>query len=244
MGDFNEILYNHEKKGGAPRPQNQMEKFRWAIEECELKDLGFSGDKFTWRNNSCDPRKFVKERLDRALGSRSWCNRFPNYRVYNCDQRHSDHKPILVPVGEGKIFNNIYEGTRPFRFEAKWLQEEGCEEIVKEAWENAGVSTGSNLIEGLTKIAASLKEWDSNVLGDLQKRIKHMKKELERVRRSEINPENVARENLLKEKLRKLEDQLDTFWRQRGHVRWLQKGDKNTSYVHAFASERKKKEQN
>ena len=96
-------------------------------------------------------------------------------------------------------------------------------------------------MEGITKIASSLKEWDSNVLNDLQKRIKEKKKELERVRRSNINSENVFREHLLKEKVRKLENQLETFWRQRAHVNWLQKGDRNTSYFHAYASARRKK---
>src|SRR5438034_993295 len=33
-GDFNEILYAHEKKGGLARSQRQMEKFRMALIEC------------------------------------------------------------------------------------------------------------------------------------------------------------------------------------------------------------------
>jgi hypothetical protein len=68
-------------------------------------------------------------------------------------------------------------------------------------------------MNGLQKIAVKLKEWDSNVLGDIQKIIKEMKKELERVTRSEINQHNVTREHLIKEKWRKLEDQHETFWK-------------------------------
>ena len=53
-GDFNEIMYGHEKKGGPPRNRKQMENFRMALADCGLRDLGFRGDKFTWRNNSFD----------------------------------------------------------------------------------------------------------------------------------------------------------------------------------------------
>ena len=46
-GDFNEILYSWEKEGGVPKPQAQMDRFKEALEVCELNDLGFSGDAFT-----------------------------------------------------------------------------------------------------------------------------------------------------------------------------------------------------
>jgi exonuclease III len=63
-GDFNEIMYGHEKKGGPPRNQKHMENFRMALVDCGLRDLGFKGDKFTWRNNSHDAKYYIKERLD------------------------------------------------------------------------------------------------------------------------------------------------------------------------------------
>jgi hypothetical protein len=31
------------------------------------------------------------------------------------------------------------------------------------------------------------------------------------------------------------------FWRQRAHVHWLEKGDRNKSYFHAQASERRER---
>ncbi|XP_052485232.1 uncharacterized protein LOC128040503 [Gossypium raimondii] len=41
-GDFNEILYSFEKKGGLPREKRRMEAFRKALEDCSLVDLSYS----------------------------------------------------------------------------------------------------------------------------------------------------------------------------------------------------------
>jgi hypothetical protein len=49
-GDYNEILYQHEKEG-VKRAQACLDPFKNAIEVCGLYDLGFIGDVFTWRNN-------------------------------------------------------------------------------------------------------------------------------------------------------------------------------------------------
>lgn len=47
-------------------------------------------------------------------------------------------------------------------------------------------------------------------------------------------------EYLLKYKLERLEHQKDLYWKQRAHVNWMEKGDKNTPYFQAYASARKK----
>lgn len=45
-----------------------MDRFREALEECGLSDLGFIGDPFTWRNNSHTCEHYIRDRLDRAIG--------------------------------------------------------------------------------------------------------------------------------------------------------------------------------
>jgi hypothetical protein len=148
---------------------------------------------------------------------------------------------VTIIIEGNEKYVRSQEGSGGFRFESKWLQEEGCEEIVSNAWSVASLPGENDVSQRLRKIAEDLRDWDSNVLGDLEKRIKAIKNELEKVRRGPINQYTVSREHFLREKLDRLELQQDMFWRQRAHVKWLQSGDKNTAFFHAFASERKRK---
>jgi hypothetical protein len=43
IGNFNEILFSHEKEGGNPRPQPYMQNFREALMDCNLKTLDLWG---------------------------------------------------------------------------------------------------------------------------------------------------------------------------------------------------------
>jgi hypothetical protein len=114
-------------------------------------------------------------------------------------------------------------------------------EVVGEAWKDAMAEPNQTTHNALKVIAANLSEWNHNVLGDLERREKRIKKELEVCRRLSIGREQVAREELLRYKLERVEEQIDVFWRQRAHVNWLQNGDKNTAFFHAACRERAKK---
>lgn len=46
-GDFNEILNDNEKEGGAQKARKGMDNFREALDKCRLIDPGFSGAKHT-----------------------------------------------------------------------------------------------------------------------------------------------------------------------------------------------------
>jgi exonuclease III len=99
-GDFNEILMQCEKEGGTARTQIYMDRFNEALEDCGLHDLGFTGDPFTWHNNSHDASRYIRERLDRVVATQEWCNKFMSYRVEHGDPRHSDHRPVIIHINE------------------------------------------------------------------------------------------------------------------------------------------------
>lgn len=132
-GDFNEILYSHEKEGGKNRPQSCMDQFREALEACDLQDLRFYGDMFTWRNNNHRVEGYIRERLDRAVANPLWRGLFPSARVFNGDPRHSDHRPVVITTEkEGR--RDRSGGGGGFNFEACWLEEENFKRVVEEAW--------------------------------------------------------------------------------------------------------------
>ncbi|KAL0445552.1 UNVERIFIED_CONTAM: hypothetical protein Slati_1683100 [Sesamum latifolium] len=79
-GDYNEILTQAEKQGQLARPEWQMEGFRGCLEECQLVDMGFEGDKFTWSNHREHPHT-VRARLDRACCTTNWMSLFLHAQV-------------------------------------------------------------------------------------------------------------------------------------------------------------------
>nr|XP_023874851.1 uncharacterized protein LOC111987372 [Quercus suber] len=78
LRDFNEILRAHEKLGGSPRGEAEMEAFRDVVDELGFVDLGFSGRKFTWKGKRGN--SMILERLDHAFATPSWLEFFPATR--------------------------------------------------------------------------------------------------------------------------------------------------------------------
>ena len=94
LGDFNELIRAEEKQGRIHRSENQMQRFRDAIDDYGFLDLGYQGPSFTWTNNRVGDMNW--ERLDRALATPEWLMLFPTTKVHHLDGRWSYHKPILV----------------------------------------------------------------------------------------------------------------------------------------------------
>lgn len=229
------------KEGGQPRPAGCLKRFRNVLEDCKLEDLGFVGDAFTWRNHHHNVEGYIRERLDRAVANEEWRYLFPLVRVINGDPHHSDHRPLIVECGER--VPTIHGGSRDFstKFEAKWFEEEDCFGRVEKVWNEALVLGQLEMVQIQRKILGDLRNWERNVLGELERRIIKIKKELESCRRSRLSQHNVNREHMLRYKLERLQEQQNLYWKQRAHPLWLTKGDRNTKYFHACASKRKRR---
>ncbi|KAK2665103.1 hypothetical protein Ddye_003677 [Dipteronia dyeriana] len=95
LGDFNEILSDDEKRGGRQKNWRDILAFREAIFYCNLEDLGFVGDKYTWCNKR-NGDELMMERLDRSFGNKEWEHLFPSYNVRHLDYWNSYHRLVVL----------------------------------------------------------------------------------------------------------------------------------------------------
>lgn len=165
IGDFNEITYASEKRGGLPRREIQMRRFRNALSDCSLSNLGYKGHWFTWEHG-CTNENNIRERLDRGVANKAWGELFPTYFLRHLPHGFSDHCPILLSTNLG------YSSLRshPFRFEAAWLLEDSCESRVESLWRDAA----GNIPKRLWAVGNGLSSW----FGELQKERRFTKREL------------------------------------------------------------------
>ncbi|XP_075675072.1 uncharacterized protein LOC142644317 [Castanea sativa] len=133
VGDYNEIVKRSEKLGGALRPARQMDRFHTVIHHCRFLDLGYIGSHFTWsRNHPIEGRIHI--RLDRALATIGWCSLFPGTTVHHIPMSTSDHSLLSIrfrpPIASPRPLGRL------FRFEAMWLRDPRCAEVVQDAWQD------------------------------------------------------------------------------------------------------------
>ncbi|XP_042969177.1 uncharacterized protein LOC122301882 [Carya illinoinensis] len=146
FGDFNEILHQHEKKGIATRPYNQMEEFREAMETCGLADCGFEGQKYTWNNNR-EGTLLTKERLDHAMGNLPLSSVFSEINICGQVAYTSDHCSLVMYLGNEERHAALIERRREkiFRYEASWNLRDECSNLINTYWSQQQEREGNKM---------------------------------------------------------------------------------------------------
>nr|POE98201.1 uncharacterized protein CFP56_72581 [Quercus suber] len=91
--------------------------------------------------------------------------------------REPDHKPILLsPDSE---VNRFYKKGRSFRFEAMWLRDRSCEEVIRDSW--GGEMTQPTAWGFNSKVLAcqsNLRDWNKKTFGHVRNSLKQKLAEL------------------------------------------------------------------
>ena len=213
IGDFNFTTNDKEILGGNRSGEssaiNYLKEF---IFEFSAIDLGFAGNSYTgargrWGSSA------IKRRLDRGIASISWRLAFPSAAVAHLGAFKSNHTPILLDTNPEDCFAH-----RPFRFEAAWIRDGGCNSIVEKTW---NMQTRGPAFFKLFKKQANtrdaLRKWNKEVFGQCQARINLLMDKITEVQRNPPSEHNGKVEEELQLELSEWLFKSEIMWKQKSH---------------------------
>ncbi|XP_024160286.1 uncharacterized protein LOC112167491 [Rosa chinensis] len=154
-----------------------------------------------------------------------------------CD---SDHLLILLQASSVPLAK--IPRVHRFKFKAYRLQHNDCDEVVKQAW--ATNVTGSPMYYAAKKIEFTriqLDDWQKRAFRTRQQQMLGVHARLEELLEVPVSVEVQNEKKELMSKLQNLLSQEESFWKQRSKVTWLKEGDRNTTFFHRKAANRKRK---
>ncbi|KAA3461041.1 LINE-1 reverse transcriptase isogeny [Gossypium australe] len=159
-----------------------MKEFRQVLDECQLADLGYSGDWFTWERGNV-PETNIQERLNRGVGN-EWRSLFPEFIIQHLPHSFSDHCPILFNTK----CNDRRQTGGSFRFEAWWVLEESFFQKVRTSW---GASSG-DLLNKLAILKGQLSRWANQIRLNRKMKKEILTSKLTKLLEEDRDDENLA----------------------------------------------------
>lgn len=235
LGDFNEVAMASDKSGGNLPSSARISSFNDFLNDCGLLDLGFKGQRFTWRNNRTGDAA-VMERLDKAYANIDRREDFPQAMVFHEPAIGSDHSPILLSTEEPLKIH------RQFRFESMWTAEEECGDIIRSHWACLRSEDNStHLVKNLEKCRGILQRWHREKFGKMKERMTDLKAKIGVIQQSKYSTASKLEEEELLRSLNVLWEQEEMYWHQRSRLNYLRFGDKNTRFFHITATQRRQR---
>ena len=132
--------------------------------------------------------------------------------------------------------------TKTFHFEAMWVEDPRCKEIITRAWDCT--PDGTPMYVATTKMKRCkkhLKAWSRDHFGNVLRQIKLVKGGLWRVEEASASSGNLEDVVHLKKELNCWYDKEEKMWQQWFRIQWLKGGNQNTNFFHGLATQRKRR---
>jgi hypothetical protein len=192
-----------------------------------MVDLGFFGNPFIWSNKR-QYHHLIKEWLDRGIANSQWVHLFPHFAVHHLPAQTFDHNPILLDTALSDL-----SLPRPFRFEEFWTYDALCDSVISSAWVKSFHGSSAFILSKKLKATKStLKVWNSNHFGNIQKKIASSLRQLDFIQQSPPLAFTFDQEALQQKSLDDLLIQEESLWRNKSREIWLTRKDLNTKFFH------------
>nr|POF15934.1 hypothetical protein CFP56_42759 [Quercus suber] len=176
--------------------------------------------------------------LDRALATIAWKSLFQNTVVQHVPTTASDHSMLVVILSSIRCRRPKFHA--PFHFEAMWLRDPHCAEVIQDAWmEGLYKTEGTQITNCLDSCRDRLTSWNKLEFGHVGRQIARLEQELQAL--DHQPQQNLERIQEVRKALDCWLDIENTMWHQRAKQMWITDGDQNTSFFHQKASNRKQK---
>ena len=122
-----------------------------------------------------------------------------------------------------------------------WTKNVECKNIIENSCGvDLDLSTSKGIMSNLSGYAGELMKWSSKVFDQIPKKIQEKRNALNSLTTQDSDGSLSTEINCLRREINALLDDEEIYWGQRAKAHWLREGDKNTSFFHAQASERRK----
>lgn len=241
-GDFN-LIRSGADKNNANIDWTRVSLFNNAIAAAALREAARTGARFTWTNKQMQP---VRSVLDRVFFTPEWEVLFPLCTLVAETRIGSDHVPLIFSSGEDYI-----RRSPRFYFETAWFESEGFAQLVFDRWLLIRAQLGPQRgpaecwTTAAGKLRAFLRGWGANHGSESKRERARIVDEIAtldaQADRRPFSEGEWAHRYALENQVLAILRAEEEYWRRRGGVKWVTKGDANTGYFHAYANGRKRK---
>ncbi|XP_050915875.1 uncharacterized protein LOC127130968 [Lathyrus oleraceus] len=237
IGDFNNVLKEEDRIGGQPVSYAEYRDLDEMMHNVSLFENVSKGSYFTWSNKHT--QGIIHSRIDRMVSNIQWLQKYPDAVVENLAPNISDHTPVKVSVSQ----QQIRKGSM-FKFLNCSVKEPTYMQIVKNSWQEEVI--GNNMYRlwrkllRLQPILKKLNSQYSDIQDQIQKARQLLLDEQKDLQNNLFDVQSIERVKQCTENLIHLNQTEENILKQKAKVNWLQLGDGNNAFYHAYVRDRNK----
>lgn len=169
--------------------------------------------------------------LDRVAANSSWLLQYPRSEATFLRFYGSDHRHVITNMHSA----HSTKRRRQFRFDKRLLDFDDFKDYVYEGW-NKNVNGNCNIHTRIKSCRHAMSECKYNNNMNSEKNMEEIKTQLD----AAMISSTATREEIknLQQKLFAEYRSEEEFWYQKSRIKWLNFGDRNTNFYHAFTKTR------